>query len=152
MNPMIANEILIRSLDELLEGSQAEADFKKAVRALAEGSPPGDRIQVNPGCPAVKILRLAMKLLEDNPSFKFERLRVDARSGCSDFVGRAIAEPGSTRFDFEWDCRWRAEQLGWIDAFGEPDQIRAARVYGYQCFKRLERVNAPPSHPSKPSN
>ena len=39
-------------------------------------------------------------------------------------------------FSFTWCCRWRAEQEGWKDYFGFPDQIRAAREFGWDCFQR----------------
>ena len=28
---------------------------------------------------------------------------------------------------FHWDCKWKAQQEGWSDYFGFPDQMRAAR-------------------------
>ena len=34
--------------------------------------------------------------------------------------------------------RWRAEQQGWVDAFGFPDQIRAADEFGWNCFHRWQ--------------
>ena len=66
--------------------------------------------------------------------------QVDARSGCSDFVGTAVVEGGgeSRVIRFAWDCRWRAEQEGWVDAFGFPDQIRAADEFGWNCFHRWQ--------------
>ena len=68
-----------------------------------------------------------------------------ARSGCSDFVGTVQVHTSSeTRvYEFIWDCRWRAEQEGWTDCFGFPDQIRAAREYDWRCFVRWEPVAAP---------
>ncbi|HEX8695519.1 MAG TPA: hypothetical protein VF746_24110, partial [Longimicrobium sp.] len=36
---------------------------------------------------------------------------------------------------FVWDCKWKAEQHGWHDYFGFPDQGRAAREFGYDCFR-----------------
>jgi hypothetical protein len=80
-----------------------------------------------------------MKLIESYPELPLESLAVDGLSGCSDFRGSATAEPGGLRFDFAWDCKWRAEQEGWLDAYGDPDQIRAARTFDYQCFERLEQ-------------
>jgi hypothetical protein len=37
-------------------------------------------------------------------------------------------------FAFVWDCAWRAAQEGWVDKRGNPDQVRAAREFGWQCF------------------
>ena len=81
-----------------------------------------------------------MKLLEDHPDLPLERVDVEGESGCSDFVGKVHASPGDLTFEFDWNCQWRAEECGWTDAFGDPDQIRAAQTFGYQCFRRLERV------------
>ena len=36
---------------------------------------------------------------------------------------------------FHWDCKWRAQQQGWVDYFGFPDQTRAAREFGFDCFR-----------------
>jgi hypothetical protein len=47
---------------------------------------------------------------------------------------------GELKYDFAWDCSWRARQEGWFDFWGAPDQIRAAGEFGYQCFERFERV------------
>ncbi|MBI1785797.1 hypothetical protein HYR69_11690 [Candidatus Sumerlaeota bacterium] len=132
-------EIAAKPIEELLERSAAAPGFKDAVLNLADGSPQ-ELIRFSPGAPSVKVLRVVMKILEEWPDLPIESVYVQGSSGCSDFVGRAAVQPGGINFDFEWDCRWRAEQLGWMDAFGDPDQIRAARAYGYQCFRRIERA------------
>ena len=129
-------ETVVQPLEEILEKSSATPAFKDATANLADGIRQ-DRIQFNSGSPPVKVLRLVMKILEGHPGLRIESLVVEGRSGCSDFVGRAVAQPGDVRFDFEWDCRWRAEVSGWVDAFGDPDQLRAARTFGYQCFRRI---------------
>jgi plastocyanin len=84
--------------------------------------------------------RLINQLLHAHPEWVVDRLQIDARSGCSDFVGTAIVEGGgqSRVIQFAWDCRWRAEQEGWVDAFGFPDQIRAADEFGWNCFLRWQ--------------
>jgi hypothetical protein len=46
--------------------------------------------------------------------------------------------------EFAWDCRWRAQQQGWVDAFGFPDQIRAADEFGWNCFQHWQPVQAQP--------
>lgn len=134
-----ATDTAVKSLEEILVASSSTDAFKDAARKLAAGAPQ-TVIRFNAGSPAVKILRVTMKLLEDNPGIPFEGLFVEGWSGCSDFTGRATAQPGGLDFDFEWDCKWKAEQVGWKDAFGDPDQIRAARTYGYQCFRHFARV------------
>lgn len=132
-------EITVRSLEELLDASRAHADFKQAVRALAAGSNQ-DRIRANAGSPPVKVLRFIMKLIEQHPDEAFESLVVDAESSCSGYTGHAVAQPGSQRYEFDWNCAWRAVEEGWKDPFGDPDQVRAARTLGYQCFRRFDRV------------
>jgi hypothetical protein len=129
----------VRSLEELLDASRATDAFKAAVRDLAEGRRQ-DRIATNPGSPPVKVLRFIMKLLELHPDEPFESLAVDAESSCSAFTGAAVAQPGDQRFEFDWNCAWRAREEGWKDAFGDPDQIRAARTLGYQCFRHFEKI------------
>lgn len=132
-------ESTVRNLEELLDASSASPEFKGAVEQLAEGHF-SDRIEANAGSPPVKVLRLVMKLLEQHPFSAFESVRVDAESTCSGFTGSAVAQPGDQRFEFDWDCAWRAKEEGWKDAFGDPDQIRAARTLGYQCFRRFEKL------------
>ena len=132
-------EVSIRNLEELLEQSAASPEFKEAVKRLEDGTGQ-ELIRFNPQSPPVKVLRLVMKLLEEFPAMPLESLAIEAESGCSDYVGHAIAQPGALRFEFEWNCQWRAETMGWVDAFGDPDQIRASQTYGYQCFRRLDKI------------
>lgn len=130
-----------QELEEILNASSATAEFKAAVEALQAG----DRsplIEFGPGNPPVKVLRFLMKLLEEFPEREFESITVDGQSGCSDYTGTATAEPGAMNIEFVWDCAWRAQQEGWKDMFGDPDQIRAAQTYGYQCFKKLKLSGA----------
>jgi hypothetical protein len=135
----MSKELQTRPLDDILGASAAAPEFKAAVRALADGGR-DERIAFNRGAPRVKVLRLLMKLLEAHPEIPFDTIVVEGRSGCSDFVGSAVAQPDDVRFEFEWNCHWRAVELGWFDAFGDPDQIRAARTYDYQCFRKLVRL------------
>jgi hypothetical protein len=90
--------------------------------------------------PRIKVIRLINQLLHAHPEWAVERLQIDARSGCSDFVGTVTVEGGGeTRVvEFAWDCRWRAEQQGWVDAYGFPDQIRAADEFGWNCFQHWQ--------------
>lgn len=128
----------IKSIDELLSASQASQAFKEAVRQLSAGKHEPDRIGFDATLPGVKVLRMIMKLLDVRPDLPIERVSIQAVSGCSNFTGRARIEPGEGKATFNWDCRWQAEQMGWSDAVGMPDQIRAARELGYQCFEAFE--------------
>jgi hypothetical protein len=130
-------ETTARTLDALLDASQAAPAFKEAVRALSAKQSQA-RITSNFGAPPVKVLRVTMKLLEERPDLPIESLDVRGASGCSNFTGKAVAQPGPATIEFNWDCAWRAAEEGWKDAFGEPDQIRAAQTLGYQCFERFE--------------
>jgi hypothetical protein len=136
---MTTETITVKSLEELLEGSAAGAEFKQAVRNLAAGRPQG-LIRAGAGCPPIKVLRVVCKLLDDYAELLIARVEIEGESGCSEFVGRAAIEPGGHRFEFEWNCAWRAEERGWRDAFGDLDQARAARMFDYQCFRRMERI------------
>ena len=68
---MEVQEITVRSLDDLPQASGATQEFKEAVRELMAGRT-NPRIQFNRQSPAVKVLRLAMKLLEDFPEISIE--------------------------------------------------------------------------------
>ena len=122
----------------LLDRSAATEAFKADVRAyLAHG--PAPRIATTRLAPRVKVARLLTQLLDAEPQLAVDRVRVDAVSGCSDFRGSIVVEDaaGAARaFEFVWCCLWRANQEGWRDAFGFPDQIRAAREFDWQCFER----------------
>ena len=124
----------IRPINEILNASNATPVFKDAVRALAQGIQQ-DRIVFDRENPAVKVQRVVCKLLDEFPASPIERLELTARSGCADFVGRGVVHPGGEQFEFIWNCRWRAESLGWTDPMGLPEQMRAAQQLDYQCFK-----------------
>ena len=121
---------------ELLTRSCATERFKADVVAFAARADVPSII-LSRAVPRIKVIRLINQLLHAHPEFAIERLHVDARSGCSDFVGSVVVEGAgeSRRFEFAWVCRWRAEQQGWVDAFGFPDQIRAADEFGWNCFE-----------------
>lgn len=129
----------VKTLDELLDASRTTDGFKAAVRSLADKSDGAGVIRFAPNVPPVKALRVIMKLLEEQPDLQIESVEVDGASGCSDFSGDIVVEPGAVAFDFVWDCKWRAEQMGWKDFLGLPDQVRAAREFGYQCFESFAK-------------
>src|SRR5687767_11283464 len=117
----MAAEPKVNTLEQLLVDSKAAPEFKDAVRVLAR-SGVQDRIKFNAGSPPVKVLRLTMKILESLPEETISSLEVKGSSGCSNYIGSAVLQPGNIQIQFDWDCRWMAEQVGWKDFFGEPDQ------------------------------
>ena len=123
------------ALPELMARSLASDEFKADVRAYAAHEP-ASRLTVARHVPRVKVLRVLAQLFETAPELEVERVHVDAASGCADFRGVLTVEArsGTRAFDFVWDCHWRAVQEGWTDAFGLPDQIRAARAFEWRCF------------------
>jgi hypothetical protein len=140
----------VLTLNEIIERSSALDAFKAELLALAANQTPSNIIQFNPGAPKVKVLRTLMKLLETYPSLRIEQVRLAATSGCSDFTGQLGVNNGALTINFIWDCAWRATQQGYTDAFGFPDQIRAAREFNYQCFQTFEEVsnNSAPPQPA----
>jgi hypothetical protein len=131
----------LTEFEQLLARSRAADTFKNAVRSYcATGG--ADGIQVEGYAPQIKVRRLLAQMLSTEPHLPIEGISLRGRSGCSDFVGTVRVHTGSeTRvYEFVWDCRWRAEQEGWTDCFGYPDQIRAAREYDWRCFVRWEPV------------
>ncbi len=124
-------------MDSFIERSRAADSFKSDVRRFRQGLEV-ERIRVNGFAPRVKIERVLTQLLNAEPGLAIERVEIEGRSGCSDFTGTVSIETESERrvVDFAWCCRWKAEQEGWTDYFGFPDQMRAAREYGWQCFER----------------
>lgn len=121
---------------DLLAESRASKAFKAdVVRFLESGS--ADRLQIRGYAPRVKVARLLKHVLASHPELDIEHVLLEGQSGCSDFVGTVrLATMTETRvFEFVWCCRWRAEQEGWTDYFGFPDQMRAAREYDWRCFR-----------------
>lgn len=130
----------INDLNDLLNASAATADFKSAVLELKESGKSSAAISFAPGTPPVKVLRTVTKLIEVEPGVEISNVEVKANSGCSDFVGTISVNDGGEVYNFVWDCAWRAKQENWEDHFGYPDQIRAAREYGYQCFEKFVKA------------
>jgi hypothetical protein len=126
----------LSDLEQILERSQALEPFKHAVRSYCT-SGAADLIHIDGYAPAVKVRRLLAHILSSEPHLPIERVWLRGRSGCSDFSGtvQVHTPAGTSSYEFIWDCRWRAEQEGWLDCFGFPDQIRAAREYDWRCFQ-----------------
>jgi hypothetical protein len=127
---------------ELLDRSGATEPFRDAlVRFLGAGRP-NDRVRFGPRCPAIKVQRTLTRVLLEYPDLPIESIDVDAASGCEFFRGRVTLHAGaeSRAVTFDWDCKWRAEQEGWRDWFGFPDQARAAREFDWDCFRVWEEA------------
>lgn len=132
--------ITIPSTSDLLAQSAASEEFKSAVLEFEKSGTPGDRIVFGAANPPVKVLRVICALVEQFPDLVVDRVEVNGHSGCSDYVGSVGVNGGEAEFEFTWDCAWKARQEGWTDFFDEPDQIRAAKTFGYRCMKKLERL------------
>jgi len=125
-----------------LEAADAHPELKADVLTFLEGAA-ANRVQLDGHAPRVKVERVLTQLFHAHPELKIERVRVQGRSGCSDFIGSVVAvtPEAEHRFEFTWCCAWRAEQEGWRDCFGFWDQARAAREFGWRCFSRWEMVS-----------
>jgi hypothetical protein len=129
-------------LTDILDESSATPDFKAAVLSVRERVRTPLVTSARP-VPHVKIVRLLTHLLEIERELEITSVRIHADSGCSDLTGviDVSCTDGDRRFEFSWDCAWRAQQLGWSDCFGFPDQMRAAREYDWRCFKNWQAVD-----------
>lgn len=127
-------------MDSLLHTSAATDEFKSAMAAFLSGHD-SDRVKVESRVPHVKVRRLLTQLLAQEPGLEIEKVVIRGFSGCSDFVGTVNVHTttGSALFDFAWDCRWRAQNEGFVDYFGFPDQSRAAHEFDWQCFRQWDR-------------
>ena len=133
----------MRELEQILAKSRADEAFKRSVRMFCEHGG-AEHIRIEGFAPSIKVKRLLAHMLETEPHLPIERITLRGRSGCSDFVGVVKVETRTETqaFEFVWDCRWRAEQEGWTDCFGFPDQMRAAREYDWRCFERWEPIKS----------
>lgn len=123
------------NIEPLLAVSGATDEFKASVRQYStHGKAP--LVEAAGFAPAVKVLRVLAQLLDVEPTLRLERVRVEGYAGCSDFRGSVVAhaEGGVRQWTFVWCCKWRASEEGWVDCFGFPDQMRAAREFGHRCF------------------
>jgi hypothetical protein len=127
------------NIDALLAASGATDEFKDSVRQYStRGKAP--LVEAAGVAPPVKVMRVLAHLLEVEPTLRLQRVRINAFAGCSDFRGsvEAHAEGLVRQWRFVWCCRWRAVEQGWVDCFGFPDQMRAARDFGHRCFETWE--------------
>jgi hypothetical protein len=131
------------NMDALLAASGATDEFKDSVRQYStRGKAPLVEASY---APMIKVLRVLAHLLETEPLLPLERVRIDGSAGCSDFRGSVQAEMDGVvrQWRFVWCCRWRAVEQGWVDCFGFPDQMRAAREFGHRCFESWTEIGAP---------
>ncbi len=137
-------------LEPMLTISRATPAFRGDLAAYATRQP-APRVQTAPMSPRVKVLRVIAQLLHAEPTLSVDRVDVRAVSGCADFVGSVTvtdADGAISEFAFEWNCEWKAQQLGYMDHFGFPDQIRAANEFGWQCFRHWALTAVPSSQPA----
>ncbi len=133
--------ITIPTVEELLEQSAATGEFRAAVADFQNSGKANDRVSFGRFDPPVKVMRVVCGLLEAAPDLAIDSVYVEGRSGCSDYRGVVDVNAGGERFNFVWDCAWRAKEQGWTDYFGDPDQQRAAKSFGYRCFEKFEKTN-----------
>jgi hypothetical protein len=129
--------------EAILAASSAAAPFLEAVAALRAGRLDGigERIRFNRVSPPVKVLRTLLHLLHAHPDWAIETVELEGFSGCSEYVGKAVvavADGSTKKVLFAWDCAWKADEMSWRDAFGFPDQIRAARTFDWNCFRQWQ--------------
>jgi hypothetical protein len=139
--PLFSDGDSLSELEQILSQSQAAETFKKSVRSYCEHGG-AEHIHVEGFAPTVKVKRLLAHMLATEAHLPIERISLRGRSGCSDFVGTVAVHTRTEThvYEFVWDCRWRAEQEGWTDYFGFPDQIRAAREFDWRCFEQWRRA------------
>jgi hypothetical protein len=132
--------------DHLLAQSRMAEPFRDALaRFLATGRP-NDRVAFDYHSPPVKVARTLTMALKEYPHLPIESIEVEATSGCEYFSGLLVLRTAAEErhVEFRWDCKWRAEQHGWRDYFGFPDQTRAAREFGWDCFRDWREVRVVP--------
>ncbi|MDQ2768272.1 MAG: hypothetical protein M3Y30_14085 [Gemmatimonadota bacterium] len=129
-------------LTDILDESAATSEFKAAVLSVRERVRTPLVTSSRP-VPHIKIVRLLTHLLDAERDLEISSVRIHADSGCSDLTGvvDVTCVDAVRRFSFAWDCAWRALQVGWMDCFGFPDQMRAAREYDWRCFKSWQSVD-----------
>jgi hypothetical protein len=125
------------SLKHYLQQSRASEPFRSAVDEFLRTGRANDRLVFDRHAPAVKVERTLIKVLVEYPHLEIESIEIRGSSGCEYFRGDLLVRAGDREHEvaFHWDCRWKAEEHGWHDYFGFPDQIRAAREFGWDCFR-----------------
>lgn len=128
------------SLQTFLQCSRATEPFREALAAFLRDGRASERIGFSGRSPAIKVERTLTKLLKAYPELAIERVEIDGASGCEYYRGTVTVFTAGEerRIRFHWDCKWKAQREGWTDYFGFPDQARAAREFGYDCFRSWE--------------
>lgn len=131
---------------DLLDRSAATASFREALTRFLRDGRSSERIAFSPGCPGIKVERAVTKVLVEYPRLPIESIEVRGASGCEYFRGKLFVRTATEerRVAFHWDCKWRAEVEGWRDWFGFPDQGRAAREFGWDCFRAWQEEEVSP--------
>jgi len=141
------------TLRTALDASSVTPPFRQAVADFVRSGRPTEALRFSGNPPSVKIERTLTMLLTAFPQLPVEQVEIVWNSGCEFFRGemviRSIGE--ERRVAFDWDCKWKAKQLGWRDYFGFPDQIRAARELGHDCFRAWLSVEVKPISVGPPS-
>jgi hypothetical protein len=129
-------------LIESLDRSAATAAFRNSVAAFLQRMEPNERVGFPAQAPLVKVERTLIKVLEEYSELPIEGVQVTATSGCATFRGYVTIRTADEerRVNFDWDCKWKALEMGWTDYFGFPDQARAAREFGHECFRSWQEV------------
>ena len=138
---------MLNTLRPLLDASRVTSDFRNDVESYARTGV-ATRIVVPRYHPPVKVLRLLAQLLHSEGSLPIAQVEVEGRSGCSDYSGAVHVRTadGATRtFEFTWCCAWRANEQGWRDSWGLPDQMRAAHEFGWDCFEVWKEKSLEPA-------
>jgi hypothetical protein len=134
------------TLRDLLARSSVAPSFRDAVEGFLRDGRPRDDLSFAFHAPPVKVERTLTQLLVSHPDVPVARVEIEAASGCEFYRGvlRVFTVEGATRtVRFYWDCKWRAVEQGWSDYFGFPDQSRAAREFGHDCFRVWELEPSP---------
>ena len=128
-----------------LKRSSATEAFRAAVDDFLSTGRANDQVAFDRSAPAVKVERTLVKALVEYPELEIESIEIRGASGCEYFRGELMLRAADVEHlvRFDWDCRWKAEQNGWVDYFGFPDQIRAAREHGWDCFRQWEASPVP---------
>jgi hypothetical protein len=137
-------------IETLLLQSRASDAFRSALGSFLQSGRVNERVAFDRLSPPVKVERALTKVLVEYPDLPIESIEVRGSSGCEFFRGVAVirtaAEERHVRFN--WDCKWRAEQEGWRDYFGFADQGRAAREFGFDCFRTWQEEGVIPLEPA----
>jgi hypothetical protein len=132
-------------LPHYLQHSRVSDSFRAAVEDFLRTGRANERIAFDRQSPAVKVERTLTKVLVEYPELEIESIEIRAHSGCEYYRGELTLRTADAArvVAFNWDCRWRAEENGWHDYFGFPDQARAAREYDWDCFRQWAPAAAP---------